>query len=153
VNPTATGQIAVNATPDTVYGLITDLGSVGDLAEETVSVAFLDGASGPAVGVRFRGRNRRGVRRWSTVSTVTDVEPGEQFAFNVASFGIPVARWQYLIETADNGCVVTESTWDRRPNWFLGVGRLVTGVADRTTVNTQNIATTLSRLKAKAEKQ
>jgi hypothetical protein len=151
VDPTATGEIAVNASPDHVYGLLSNLDSFSGLSEETVRCKVLDGSSTATVGTRFRGTNRRGLRRWSTVSTVTDAAPGREFSFNVASLGVPVARWSYSIRPSDDGCVVTESTWDRRPKWFLGIAYLATGVADRVTVNTQNIARTLERLKTKAE--
>lgn len=151
MEPTATGRITVAATPETVYALISDPQSLAGIAEETVTCKLLDGASSVTVGTRFRGVNRRGVRRWSTVSTVTDAAPGRQFAFNVASLGIPVARWDYSITPAETGCEVVESTWDRRPRWFLGLAYLATGVSDRVKVNTENIARTLQRLKEKAE--
>ncbi|ALG14335.1 SRPBCC family protein [Kibdelosporangium phytohabitans] len=151
MQPTATGEITVNAAPESVYELISDPRSLAGLAEETVSCTLLDGATTVTIGTRFRGVNRRGVRRWSTVSTVTDAAPGRRFAFNVASMGIPVSRWTYSITPAENGCVVTESTWDRRPRWFLGLAYLATGVSDRGRTNTENIATTLRRLKEKAE--
>jgi hypothetical protein len=151
VGPSATGRIEVAAPPAKVYSLISDLGSLGELAEETVSCKLLDGATTVQVGTRFRGSQRRGARFWTTVSTVTDAEPGSQFAFNVKSIGVPVARWQYEIAPSPSGCVVTESTWDRRPSWFLFVARLATGVKDRAAVNQHNINETLQRLKAKAE--
>jgi hypothetical protein len=151
VDPSATGQIEVDATPDQVYKLITDLVTFSELSEETVSITLLGGATAASVGARFRGSNRRGFHRWSTLSTVTDATPGTRFAFNVTSLGIPIARWQYDITPAGSGCVVTESTWDHRPTWFNGIGWLVSGVADRAPVNQRNITATLTRLKAKAE--
>lgn len=151
VRPSATGQIAVDASPERVYSLLSDLESFSGLAEETVRCTVLDGTTTATVGTRFRGSNKRGFRRWSTVSTVTDAKPGREFSFDVVSLGIPVARWSYSISPSDTGCVVTESTWDRRPKWFLGIAYLATGVSDRVTVNTRNIARTLDRLKAKAE--
>jgi hypothetical protein len=151
VDPTATGKINVNASPERVYALISDLESLSGLSEETVRCKVLAGSSTATVGTRFRGSNRRGVHRWSTVSTVTDAAPGREFSFNVTSLGIQVSRWSYSIRPSDEGCIVTESTWDRRPRWFLGLAYLATGVSDRVKVNTQNIARTLERLKAKAE--
>jgi hypothetical protein len=87
-DPSATGRIEVNASPDRVYGLISDVASLGELAEETGHCTLLNGATTATVGTKFRGSNRRGFRRWSTVSTVTDAHPGSQFAFEVASLGI-----------------------------------------------------------------
>jgi Polyketide cyclase / dehydrase and lipid transport len=151
VTPSATDKITVNAPADQVYALISDVEAMSTLAEETTRNTLLGGATTATVGTKFRGDNRRGIRRWSTIATVTDASPATQFAFNVSALGIPIARWQYDIEPTDTGCVVTESTWDRRPRWFNGMGWLVTGVYDRAAANQQNITATLTRLKAKAE--
>jgi hypothetical protein len=103
------------------------------------------------VGARFRGRNKCPYRRWSTLSTITDAVEGKRFAFDVTSFGFPVARWQYDIEPANGGCVVTESAWDRRPGWFGGPSSAATEVWRCDELNRANIEATLLRLKAKAE--
>jgi len=151
-DPSATGQITVNAPADRVYELISDVRAMSEFAEETTSNTLLGGATTATVGARFRGANRRGVRRWSTVATVTTADPGSTFAFDVTSMGfLPIARWRYEIAATDSGCVVTESTWDQRPHWFHGVARLATGVTDRAAVNRHNIEMTLQRLKSKAE--
>ncbi len=151
MNPSATGQISVSAPPDRVYALISDLAGLCSVAEETTRATILDGGTSVSVGTRFRGSNKRGVFRWATTSTVTDAAPGTRFAFDVTSLGVPVSRWQYDIEPAEGGCVVTESTWDRRPGWFYPIALLATGVTDRSAVNTANIARTLQRLKVMAE--
>lgn len=148
--PNASAQVTVAASPQTVYGLLTDLDRFTELAQEPVAMRWTRGTEA-APGSRFRGTNRNGWRRWSTTCTVTDADPGRTFAFEVVSFGIPVARWQYDIDPAEGGCVVTESTWDRRPGWFVKPGGWATGVADRDTVNAANIRATLDRLKARAE--
>ncbi|OLR90963.1 SRPBCC family protein [Actinokineospora bangkokensis] len=149
-DPTAHAQVHVNATPARVYALVSDLAGMASSAEEYSGGTWLDGATGPAVGARFKGRNRRGWRRWSTTSRVTDAQV-ERFAFEVKSFGLPVARWQYDIEPADGGCVLTESTWDLRPAWYRPITALGTGVGDRAAENQRNIEATLGRLKAAAE--
>jgi hypothetical protein len=151
-DPSATGQISVNAPADQVYVLISDVRVMSELAEETTSNTLLGGAATATVGTRFRGANRRGGHRWSTVATVTTADPGSAFAFDVTSMGfLPIALWRYDIAATESGCVVTESTWDRRPRWFHRVARLVTGVTDRAAVNRHNIEMTLQRLKSKAE--
>ena len=106
---------------------------------------------GAAVGAVFRGANRNGWRRWTTTCTVTAAEPGRHFAFDVSHTRLPVARWCYDIRPRGEGCVVTESTKDRRPRWFAALGRLATGVSDRGAANQTHIEATLQRLKARAE--
>lgn len=148
--PSATGTVQIDAGPDAVYALITDLTALADCAEENVGMTWRKGESARP-GAVFVGHNRNGARKWSTSCTVTDAEPGRRFAFDVRSAVIPVARWSYEIAATDDGCQVTESMWDRRPGWFVGIAGLVTGVKDRPTVNTEHIRLTLERLKQRAE--
>ncbi|MET8993933.1 SRPBCC family protein [Amycolatopsis sp. NPDC004169] len=150
--PDATGQIQIGAAPEAVYALVSDPGELAGLAEEYAGFRWAGRVEGPAVGARFRGRNQRGFRRWSTLSTITDAEPGCRFGFEVTSFaGLPVARWQYDFAPVGDGCVVVESMWERRPAWFKVASSAVTGVWDREQANTANIAATLARLKRAAE--
>jgi hypothetical protein len=151
--PSATGAVDVAADPAVVYGLLVALASLVDIAEETAALTWVKGTAA-VPGAKFRGRNRIGLRRWSTTCTVTDADPDTRFAFEVRyPPGILVARWQYDIAPTDgaSGCRVTESTWDRRPVWFKGPSVIVTGVRDRRAVNTVNIERTLQRLKQRAE--
>lgn len=151
--PSATGTVQINAAPDVVYRLITDLSVLADCAEENVGMDWRTGDSARP-GAVFVGHNRHGGRRWSTMCTVTDADPGKVFAFDVRSAVIPVARWEYRITSnpgGQGGCQVTESMWDRRPRWFVGIAGLVTGVKDRPTVNTEHIRITLERVKQRAE--
>ena len=148
--PAASADITINASPETVYGLITDLPTLAELAAETTAMSWRKGDSAHP-GAVFRGSNRNGSRSWNTTCTVTDAAPGTTFAFDVRSLVIPVAHWRYDIAAVDGGCRVTESTWDRRPGWFRGIGGYATGVPDRTAANADHIRITLQRLKERAE--
>lgn len=149
--PNASGKIEVSASPEQVYALVSDPAKLATLAAEYGGHRWLDGATSAKVGARFRGSNKNGVRRWSTLSTIVEADEGARFTFDVKSFGVPVARWQYDIEPAGEGCVVTESTWDHRPSWFKFPAGLATGVFDRDPHNHANIEATLRRLKSAAE--
>jgi hypothetical protein len=149
--PSATSTVEIAAAPATVYALITDLGAMADIAEETSVMRWQKGASGAAPGAVFKGTNRNGWRSWTTTCKVTAADPGQRFAFEVSHTGVPISRWQYDIEPAGEGCTVTESTWDRRPGWYKRPAGLVTGVMNRAGANADHIAATLQRLKARAE--
>lgn len=149
-SPSVTATVQINADPGAVYALITDLARLTELAEETVAMRWRHGdAARP--GAVFTGKNRNGARGWSTTCTVSDAEPGRAFGFDVRTAVIPVAHWRYEITAIDDGCRVTESTWDRRPRWIIGITRFTTGVADRTAANVEHIRLTLQRLKERAE--
>lgn len=141
----------IRADADAVYALITDLPTLAKLAEETVAMTWYRGDTARK-GAMFKGDNRNKTRKWTTTCTITESVPGQVFAFDVRSGLIPVAHWRYDITAADDGCLVTEATWDRRPGWFRKIAGAATGVPDRDAENAKNIAATLARLKEHAER-
>ena len=144
-------SVDIAADAEAVYALITDLPTMAQVAAETTSMEWVEGDTA-CPGAKFKGTNRHGTKSWSTACTVTDAEPGRVFAFNVRSAVVPVAHWRYdIVSTGAGACRVTERTWDRRPGWFRIPAGWATGVKDRKTANTENIAATLQRLKGKAE--
>jgi hypothetical protein len=149
--PSASARTAIAAPAATVYALVTDLPNLSAVAVEFAYGAWLDDATRAAPCARFTGRNRRGWLRWSTTGTVTDAEPAKCFAFDVDFLGIPVARWRYDIVATGGTCLVEESTWDRRPAWFVPFASIATGARNRTERNRRNIERTLRQLKQAAE--
>ena len=141
----------IAASPEAVWALVSDLPAMGRFSPENVGGSWKGGATGPAVGARFTGRNRAGLRRWSTQVRVSRCEPGRAFAFDVSSFGLAVSRWSYDLEPTGTGCRVTETWEDRRGRVVKSGGRLLTGVADRETHTAQGMERTLAAVKAAAE--
>ena len=139
------------APPDRVWQLISDVTQVGRYSPETFEAEWIDGATGPAVGARFRGhvrRNGRGPVYW-TKCTVTASAPGRAFAFDVGVGDRAVNTWRYQLEPAGDGTDVTESfqladTLPTRLYWKIA-GR----ARNRTNVN--GMRATLERIKAEVE--
>lgn len=103
--------IHMAATPDEVWALVSDVTNTGRFSPETFEAEWLDGATGPAPGVRFRGhvrRNGRGPVYWTTCSIVA-CEPGREFAFTVGEGNKAVNTWRYRFEPSGDGTDVTES--------------------------------------------
>lgn len=148
---TAEASIDIDAPPELVYDLIADVTAMPEWAVETDRCRWLGGASGPAVGARFRGRNRHRGRRWSTTCTVTAAEPGRRFAFDVGGLGLRTAQWEYVIEPRGGGCRVTESTRPLVPAAVVKASNWLLGVRDRNAHNRANIERTLAGLKRHAE--
>jgi uncharacterized protein YndB with AHSA1/START domain len=150
----ASVSVHVDAPPETVYALVSDLPRMGEWSPECQRCEWVGGASGTAVGARFKGHNRIGWRRWSTKGEVVVAEPGRELAWDVRSvFNLPVARWRYVMQPkAEGGTEVTESCEDQR-GWLITVlGTLVSGVRDRSAHNTDGMRATLQRIKAEAER-
>ena len=53
-------SIEVAAPPERVYELVSDITRMGEWSPETVKGVWIDGASTPVVGARFKGSNKRG---------------------------------------------------------------------------------------------
>jgi hypothetical protein len=124
---------------------------MGEWSPENTGGRWVGGASGPAVGARFRGSNRKGLRRWSTTCTVTAADEGERFAFDVTYGPVSISTWEYTFNASGDGTTVVEEWTDRRPLWMKMVGVPVMGVADRAAHNQRGMEHTLARLKAAAE--
>jgi hypothetical protein len=101
----------ISALPEMLYDLIADVTRMGEWSPECYRCEWLDGASGPTVGARFRGYNRRGLMRWERTAVVTAADRGHEFAFATVNdrSGRLETRWQYLLEPSPHGTMLTES--------------------------------------------
>jgi hypothetical protein len=153
VQPTISRSVRIAADPHLVWSMVTDLSGMGELSPENIGGRWVDGATGPALGAKFRGVNRNGDRQWWTRVRVTVYEPERRFTFDVRSpFGVRVSRWSYEITPTSDGCLLTEH-WYRVGSWFVRrfLGPRVTGRADRPGYNTESIDHTLAAVKSRAE--
>src|SRR5438270_1911456 len=77
--------VHIDAPPDRVWSLVSDVTQIGRFSPETFDAEWVDGATGPAAGARFRGhvrRNERGPVYWTTC-TVVECEANQKFSFYV----------------------------------------------------------------------
>src|SRR6478672_11794849 len=139
------------ASPSRVWDLVSDVTAIGRFSPETFEGEWVDGATGPAVGARFRGhvrRNGRGPVYWTSCEVVA-CEPDREFGFAVLTRGKPLNTWRYRLEQSDGGTEVTESfqladTAPLRLYWRV-LGRA------RGRTNRNGMRTTLERIKAVVE--
>ena len=149
-------RVHMSTPPEKVYDMVSDVTRMGEWSPETVRCRWLGNATGPAVGARFKGTNRRGVVRWSTKPEVAAAEPGREFGFvtNLLGFNRPMTRWTYRFEAApDGGTDVTESfeMVNDVPWYILFCDRYLMGVKDRKADLENGMQQTLGRIKAAAE--
>ena len=144
--------VHIDADPARVWELLGDPTRMGEWSPECTRVSWKGGRSEAAVGAKFTGHNRNGVRRWSTTGTVVDFAPGRRIGWDVKAGFLPVARWAYEI-TPDpgGGCTVTETFVDHRHGWMKLASRPVRGVADVPAHNRRGMEETLAQVKAAAE--
>lgn len=149
---TVSSTTRIAASPETVFKLVTDLPRMGEWSPEATGGEWV-GGDGPAVGVKFKGKNAHGDKKWSAVSKVTDVTPARRFAFANVIGPITISEWCYEINPVDGGaaCELTES-WKLNQKTLIGlVGKFLTGVEDREVHTRSMIETTLAGIKATAE--
>ncbi len=101
---TGSASIHIAASPDVVYRVVSDVTRMGEWSPETIKCAWVDGATEPTVGAKFKGVNKRGWVRWSNTPVVIAADPGKEFAFDVADD----TRWRYTFVAEGTGTRVTE---------------------------------------------
>jgi ligand-binding SRPBCC domain-containing protein len=140
--------IQVNAPPEKVWALVSDVTRMGDWSPETVKAVWIEDASTPVVGARFQGTNKRGVMRWSTKCTITACEPGKEFSFVVGTPDKAATRWSYKFAPAGGGTEVTESFEAVEYPWYF---RLFIPPKRALRSLTEGVQKTLAKLKSVAE--
>ncbi|MGG7100766.1 SRPBCC family protein [Rhodococcus sp. 24CO] len=139
----------IEATPDAVWVLVSDLEGMGRFSPENTGGAWTSGKPG-TVGATFKGTNKHGPVRWSTRCTITEVVGGQKFAFEVAE---SKARWSFLVESSGTGTLLTETReiFATAPLYV----RMLSGSGvlgrDRDHIMAAGIDTTLARIKMHLE--
>ncbi len=143
--------LRIAAPPERCYELVSDITRMGRLSPECTGGRWVGSVTGPAVGARFLGFNRRGLVRWFTVNRVVAADPGREFAFETRG---SATRWAYRFEPDGDGTLVTESrapTGPRPLGARLFAGLLLGGIAGHDEELRDGMRATLGRLQALAE--
>jgi len=143
--------VSMDGPVETVWALVSDITRIGEFSPGTFEAEWLDGATGPEVGARFRGhvkRNQKGPIYWSEC-VVTECEPERVFGFAVVMKGKTLNNWRYELEADGDRTNVTESfrlepTLANKLYW-AALGKL------RLKTNIDGMRTTLERIKAVVE--
>jgi uncharacterized protein YndB with AHSA1/START domain len=144
--------VHVEAPPERVWQLVSDVTRIGSYSPETFEAEWLDGATGPEVGARFRGhvrRNGRGPTYWTTCE-VSECEPGRTFAFRVLIGDRPANTWGYRLEPTSSGGTDATEFFELAPTLMNRVYWALLGWA-RGRTNRKGMHTTLERIKAEVE--
>ena len=144
--------VHMDAPPEKVWALVSDVTKTGRYSPETFEAEWLDGADRPAVGARFRGH----VKRNGTGPDVLDQVHRHRVR---AGQGVhlrrrqpekhPMNTWGYRLEPAGDGTDVTEF-YESADMWPVQLYWAIMGSA-RGRTNARNMQTTLERIKAAVE--
>lgn len=109
VETTASTSIDIAASPEAVYGILTDLSRISEISPECYKSEWEDGSTSAEVGAKFRGYNQNGDMKWDAGCVVVAADPGREWAFEVPAQDGRRTLWRYEIEATSSGCRVTES--------------------------------------------
>ena len=121
---TDTVERYVEAPPEALYDLIADVTRTPERTSDIVRCEWLDGATGPAVGARFKAINKQGRGpRWSNKPVVTVADRGREFSFTrTEPFGGTIL-WRHRFEPEGSGTRAIESYEVLEPvsavGWFI----------------------------------
>ena len=95
--PAVAAEVYIEAPPQRVWPLVSDIFLMPRLSTELREVAWLD-PGGPAAGCRFTGRNaNQALGEWETVSTVVEYDPPRRFAWAVGDPAHPSTIWRFTL--------------------------------------------------------
>jgi uncharacterized protein YndB with AHSA1/START domain len=154
--------LRIDAPPAKVWELVGDVTHIGRFSPETFEAEWLGGATGPAVGVRFRGHVRHNGRApvyWTTC-TIVRCAPEQEFAFVVGKPDKARMTWGYRLtptltptggEPTGGEPAATDVTeyWESSDSLEMRIYWKVFRGRRRT--NAEGMRTTLERLKVAAE--
>jgi uncharacterized protein YndB with AHSA1/START domain len=107
--PSTSVQRVINASPETLWALITDINLPARYSTEFKGAEWLNGATEAAVGAQFAGTNEHPVvGAWQTESTITMCDAPTCLEWTVKGGGGPAAVWKFTIEATDGGTLVTQ---------------------------------------------
>jgi Polyketide cyclase / dehydrase and lipid transport len=102
--PTAEASIHVEAPPEVLWPLISDIHLVAALSTEVQEVAWLGDAHEPTLGAAFHGRSLHpAVGEWTTTSRVVECTPPRVFAWAVENPDNPAATWLFALTPRAGG--------------------------------------------------
>ena len=121
---TDTVERYIDASPDAIYDLIADVTRTPERTPDIVRCEWLDGATGPAVGARFKSTNRQGRGPdWSNKPVVTVADRGKEFSFTRTERFAGTILWRHRFVPEGTGTRVIESYEVTKPisivGWFI----------------------------------
>jgi uncharacterized protein YndB with AHSA1/START domain len=139
--------VQVDAPPDVVWRVVSDVTRMGEWSPECRKVLLLGGR--PALGARLLGINRRGLAVWPTMSTIVRFEPGRAVAWKTRQSG---ATWTYELEPVEGGTRLSgRRDLDRYTTLTRFAAPLIGGAAGHDRELAAGIRTTLQRIGRAAE--
>jgi ribosome-associated toxin RatA of RatAB toxin-antitoxin module len=106
-------SILVNATPEAVYDLVSDVTRTGEWSPVCTACWWDDESEAGQVGAWFTGHNETPERTWETRSRVVSAERGKEFSWTV---GGDMVDWSFRMAPAEEGATTLTESWHLLPH-------------------------------------
>jgi uncharacterized protein YndB with AHSA1/START domain len=103
-------EVTTDASPESVWAVVSDVTRVGDWSHECRGSDWIDGATSARPGARFRGRNKLNWRSWSRVNEVVKADAPHELAWKtIATTLFPDStQWTITLEPVDGGTRIVQ---------------------------------------------
>lgn len=107
--PSAEVAVWVDAAPEVVWGLVTDIDLPARFSDEFAGADWDPATPGPALGARFVGRNEHPtLGAWQTESVIVVHEPGRCFGWDVQGEDGTAASWRFELAPERGGTALRQ---------------------------------------------
>jgi hypothetical protein len=139
----------IEASPEALYDLIADVTRTPERTPDVARCEWIGGATGPAVGARFKSVNHQGRGPdWSNKPVVTVADRGREFSFTRTEPFAGTLLWRHQFVAEGTGTRMIESYEVTKPitivGWFI-MGT-VYGLKDRRADLRASMASSLDRV-------
>jgi hypothetical protein len=152
--------VLIAAPAAVVWALVCDIQLPARFSSEFNGGEWLDGASSPAPGARFTGRNYHPARgNWETTSTICQYQPERVLGWAVGDPDQPSAQWRFTLAADADGTGTRLIQWMQIGPGPSGISEAIEAMPDKESrilqrrlgEHSANMTATLAGIKELAE--
>jgi hypothetical protein len=166
--PSTQAEVLIAAPAAVVWALVCDIQLPARFSSEFNGGEWLDGASSPAPGAQFSGRNHHpAIGDWETTSTICEFQPEQVLGWAVGDPDQPSALWRFTLTADADADGTGTGTGTRLTQWMQigpgpsGISAAIEAMPDKESrilqrrlgEHSANMAATLAGIKEVAEAQ
>jgi len=160
--PSAEAEVLIAAPAAVVWALVCDIQLPARFSSEFDGGEWLDGASSPAPGARFTGRNHHpAIGNWETTSTICEFQPEQVLGWAVGDPDQPSALWRFTLAAGADGTGTRLTQWMQIGPGPSGISAAIEAMPDKESrilqrrlgEHSANMAATLAGITEVAEAQ
>ena len=160
--PSTQAEVLIAAPAAVVWALVCDIQLPARFSSEFNGGEWLDGASSPAPGAQFTGRNHHpAIGNWETTSTICEFQPEQVLGWAVGDPDQPSALWRFTLVADADGTGTRLTQWMQIGPGPSGISAAIEAMPDKESrilqrrlgEHSANMAATLAGIKEVAEAQ